>query len=87
MCIIGFLDLKNLCIDTKIMVIGALIADLWAKTWFLAAILNFQLFGGNRWSDILVPAIFEIGILKNPPKCKLSCFYPEVHTSDTYPPH
>ena len=33
---------------------------------FAAAILNFLIFGGKRWSDIVVPAIFEIGTPKNP---------------------
>jgi len=41
---IGFLDLKNIGIDIKIMVIGALRAILWAKTCFVAAILNFFIF-------------------------------------------
>ena len=41
MCFIGFLDLKNVGIDIKIMVIGALRAILWAKTCFVVAILNF----------------------------------------------
>ena len=66
MCFIGFLDLKNIGIDTKIMAIRELTADLWAKTCFMAAILNFQPFGEKHWSDIVVPAIFEIGILQNP---------------------
>ena len=48
MCFIGFLDLKNIGIDIKIMVIGELRAILWAKTWFVAAILNFFILGGNR---------------------------------------
>ena len=66
MCVIGFLDLKNIGIDIKIKVIGALRAILWTKTCFVAAILNFLIFGGNRWSDVVVPAIFEISIPKNP---------------------
>jgi len=28
--------------------------------------LNFTYFGGNRWSDVVVPAIFEISTLINP---------------------
>jgi len=66
MYFIGFLDLKNIGIDIKIMVIGALGAILWAKTCFVAAILNFLILGGNRWSDVVVPAIFEISIPKTP---------------------
>jgi len=27
---------------------------------------GFYIFGGNRWSDVVVPAIFEISTLKNP---------------------
>ena len=41
MCFIESLDLKNIGIDIKVMVIGALRAILWAKTCFVAAILNF----------------------------------------------
>jgi len=26
---------------------------------------EFYIFGGNRWSDVVVPAIFEISTLKN----------------------
>ena len=66
MYFIGFLELKNIAIDIKIMVIGALGAILWAKTCFMAAILNFLILGGNRWSDVVVPAIFEISIPKTP---------------------
>jgi len=47
MCFIGFLDLKNIGIDLKIMVIGAFRAILWAKTCFVAAILNFLILGGT----------------------------------------
>ena len=35
-----------------------------AKTCFVAAILNCLILGGNRGSDIVVPAIFEISIPK-----------------------
>ena len=63
---IGFIDLKNIWMDTKITVIGTIRIILYAKTCFVAAILNFQIFGGKRWSDIVVPAIFEISILENP---------------------
>ena len=79
MYFIAFLDLKNIGIDIKIMVIGALGAILWAKTCFVVAILNFLILGGNRWSDVVVPAIFEISIPKT--KDKVSCFFPEVHNS------
>ena len=58
MCVIGFLDLKNIGIDIKMMVIGEFRAILWPKTCFVAAILNILILGGNRWSDVVVPAIF-----------------------------
>jgi len=66
MCFNGFLELKNIGIDIKIMVIGALRAVLWAKTCFVAAILNFLILSRNRWSDVVVPAIFKISIPKYP---------------------
>ena len=66
MCLIVFLDLKNIGIDIKIIEIGALRAVLWKKSCFMAAILNFSIFGGNGWSDIVVPASFEISIPKTP---------------------
>ena len=37
------------------------------KMCFAADILSFLIFGENRWSDIVVPAIFEISIPKTPP--------------------
>ena len=66
MCFIGFLDLKNMGIDTKMIKIGALRAILRTKISSVAAILKFSIFGGNGWSDVVVPAIFEISIPKNP---------------------
>ena len=53
---IGFLDLKNIEIDTKIIVIGCPSADLLSKTCF----------GGKRLNAVVFPAIFEIYILKTP---------------------
>ena len=66
MCFIRFLDLKNIGLDIITTEIGALRGILWTKSCFMAAILNFSIFGGNGWSDVVVPAIFEIGIPKNP---------------------
>ena len=63
---VGFLGLKNIGIDPITMSIGVLRVKLLAKTCSVAAILNFQFLSGNRWSDVVVPAIFEISILKNP---------------------
>ena len=77
MCIIGFLDLKNIGIDIKIMVIGALRAFLCAK----------NVFGGGRWSDV---AIFEISISKTPPRTKFHASFRKCTTQAkivTYPPH
>ena len=65
MCFIGFLDLTNVGKNTKIKAVGILRAELLTKTYFVAAILNFQFLSGNRWNDVVVPAIFEFSILKN----------------------
>ena len=66
MCFIGFLDLANVGKNTKIKQIGVLRAKLLTKTYFVAAILKFQFVSRNRWNDVVVPAIFEFSILKNP---------------------
>ena len=62
----GFLDLTNVGNNTKIKAIGVLRAKLLTKKCFVAAILKFQFLSGNRWNDVVVPAIFEFSILKNP---------------------
>ena len=66
MGLIRFLDLNNIYLDTKIILIDTCTAKVWPKTFNAAAILKFQVFGGNHWSDILVPAIFGFSTLKNP---------------------
>ena len=66
MCFIGFIDLTNVGKNTKIKAVGVLGAELLTKTYFVAAILKFQFLSGNRWNDVVVPAIFEFSILKNP---------------------
>ena len=66
MCFIEFLDLKNMGIDIKMIKIGALREISWTKITSVVAIMNFLIFGGNGWSDVVVPAIFEISIPKNP---------------------
>ena len=66
MCFIGFLDLTNVGKNIKIKAIGVLRAELLIKTYFVMAILKFQFLSGNRWNDVVVPAIFEFSILKNP---------------------
>ena len=45
MCFIGFLDLKNIGIDIKIMEIGELRAILWAKNVFCGGHFEFLHFG------------------------------------------
>ena len=45
MCSIGFLDLKNIGVDTKIMTIGVLWTDLLAKTCFRGGHFDFLNFG------------------------------------------
>ena len=66
MCFIGFLDLTNVGKNTKTKAIGVLRTELLTKTYFVAAILKFQFLSGTRWNDVVVPAIFEFSILKNP---------------------
>ena len=68
-CSSGFLDPQNMDLDTKTNVIRQLEAELWKLTKFSAAILNFEFLGGgeDRWSGVVVPAIFGISIpQKNP---------------------
>jgi len=62
MCFIAFIDRENIEIDTKIAVIGAYKAD----NVISGGHFEFYIFGGNHWSDVVVPAIFEISTLKNP---------------------
>ena len=62
----GFLDLKNLCFDTNSIEIGSFLATLETKIYFMAAILNFQLFGGEKWKDFVVPGSFEFSIVQSP---------------------
>ena len=61
--LIGFLDLKNICFDTNIIEIRICLAILEKKMYFMAAILNFQIFGGKKWSDFVVPGSFEFSIV------------------------
>ena len=60
-------------LDTKTNVIRQLEAELWKLT-------SFEFLGGNRWSGVVVPAIFGISILKKKPS-KCSCFLHKVHDS------
>ena len=66
-CFIGFFDPKNISIGIKIIEIGALRAILWTKTCYVEDILNFSIFSGNSWSDVVVPSIFDISIPKKKP--------------------
>ncbi len=61
---IGFLDLKNIEIDTTIIIIGCPSADLLSKTCFGGGHLYFPILGWKRWNAVAFPAIFEIYILK-----------------------
>ena len=63
---IGFLDIKNIGVDPKIKTIGVLWIDLSAKTCFRGGHFEFWILGGKRWSDVVVPAIFEISMVKYP---------------------
>ena len=63
--LIGFLDLKNICFDTNIIEIGTFLAILERKMYFIAAILNFQLFGGKKWRDFVVPGSFVFSIVQS----------------------
>ena len=64
---LAYEDKRDLyCTNTKIKAVGVLRAELLTKTYFVAAILKFQFLSGNRWNDVVVPAIFEFSILKNP---------------------
>ena len=58
---------QNMDLDTKTNVIRQLEAELWKLTRFSVAILNFEFFGWNCWSGIVVPAIFGISIPPPPP--------------------
>ena len=61
--LIGFLDLKNICFDTNIIEIRIFLAILKKKMYFMAAILNFQFFGGKKLSDFVVPGSFEFSFV------------------------
>ena len=64
--LIGLLNLKNICFDTNIIEIETLLAIQETKMYFIAAILNFQLFGGKKWKDFVVPGSFEFSIVQSP---------------------
>ena len=61
--LIGFLDLKNICFDTNIIESRTFLAILEKKMYCMAAIFNFQIFGGKKWSDLVVPGSFEFSIV------------------------
>ena len=66
MLLIGFLAIKNICFNTNIIEIGTFLAILERKNYFMAAILNFQLFSGKKWRDFVVPGSFEFSIVQSP---------------------
>ena len=75
---IVFLDLINIYTDTKTIKIEAFIANLQAHPVFRAAILNFEFLAGKPSATIWFPLFFNSAYSKTP-RCKFSCFYPEVH--------
>ena len=75
---IVFLDLINIYTDTKTIKIEAFIANLQAHTVFRAAILNFEFLAGKPRAMIWFPLFLNLAYSKTP-RCKFSCFYPEVH--------
>ena len=75
---IVFLDLINIYTDTKTIKIEAFTANLQAHPVFRAAILNFEFLAGKPRATIWFPLFFNSAYSKTP-RCKFSCFYPEVH--------
>ena len=75
---IVFLDLINIYTDTKTIKIEAFIANLQAHPVFRAAILNFEFLAGKPRATIWFPLFLNSAYSKTP-RCKFSCFYPEVH--------
>ena len=73
-----FLDLINIYTDTKTIKIDAFIANLQAHPVLRAAILNFEFLAGKPRATIWFPLFFNSAYSKKP-RCKFSCFYPEVH--------
>ena len=73
-----FLDLINIYTDTKTIKIEAFIANLQAHPVFRAAILNFEFLAGKPRATIWFLLFFNSAYSKTP-RCKFSCFYPEVH--------
>ena len=75
---IVFLDLINIYTDTKTIKIEAFIANLQAHPVFRAVILNFEFLAGKPRATIWFPLFLNSAYSKSP-RCKFSCFYPEVH--------
>ena len=75
---IVFLDLINIYTDTKTIKIEAFIANLQAHPVFRAAILNFEFLAGKPRATNWFPLFLNSAYSKTP-RCKFSCFYPEVH--------
>ena len=73
-----FLDLINIYTDTKTIKIEAFIAYLQAHPVFRAAILNFEFLARKPRATIWFPLFLNSAYSKTP-RCKFSCFYPEVH--------
>ena len=73
-----FLDPINIYTDTKSIKIEAFIANLQAHPVFRAAILNFEFLAGKPRATIWFP-LFLNSTYSKTPRCKFSCFYPEMH--------
>ena len=65
-CFIVFLDPKNIGLDTKIVIVGPFNMKWGPKTYFAAAILNFQFLAGTVGLTSWFPQFFEINTPKNP---------------------
>jgi len=64
--LIGFLGLKNVGKDTKIMIIGEAETSKSLKSVLQrSTVSHFQFLSGKHWNDVVVPVVFEISILKN----------------------
>ena len=75
---IVFLDLINIYTDSETTKIGTFTAKLQAHPVFRVAILNFEFLAGKSRAAIWFPSFLNSAYSKIP-RCKFSCFYPEVH--------
>ena len=83
---IGFLDPKNMGLDTKINVIGDTEAEKWEFMIFMAAILNSLFLERSVGMTLWFPLVLESACQKKT-QGEFSCFLHKVHAPFTYPPH